>query len=101
MADKRTAEEIEHDLEVTRARLTQNISQLVTEVHPKAVVHRSVIEAKKTISHEVDNGKKLVRDTVEKAKKVFRDDSGWKWKHIAIAGAAVLLVTVAIAAKKK
>jgi len=101
MADKRTPEQIERDLEMTRQRLAENISQLVTEVHPKAVVHRTITESKKTVKDLVEDAKRTARESADKVKRVFKDDSGWNWRNVGIAaGAAAVLVTVIIAKKK-
>jgi len=101
MADKRSAEQIERDLEMTRQRLAENLSQLVTEIHPKAVVHRTIAETKRTVRQEIEDLKKTARESVAKAKRVFKDESGWKWKSIAIAGVATAaLVTVIVVSKK-
>ena len=100
MADKRTPEQIERDLELTRQRLAENISQLVTEIHPKAVVHRTIAESKKTVKELVEDAKRTTCASAEKVKRVFKDDSGWNWKNVGIAmGAAAVLVTVIVVKK--
>jgi len=101
MADKRTAEEIERDLEQTRARLAHNLSQLVAETHPKAVVHRTIAEGKRQANLAIDEGKEKVRQSVVKVKKVFKDESGWNLRSLAIAGGAVAVLVVLVVAKKK
>jgi len=101
MADKRTPDQIEQDLEATRQRLAENLSQLVTEVHPKAVVHRTIAEAKKELKQGVDDAKALVRTSADKAKRVFKDDSGWKVASLAVAGAVMAgIVTLAVVTRK-
>jgi len=101
MADKRTVDQIEQDLEATRQRLAENLSQLVTEVHPKAVVHRTIEDSKRELQRGIRDAKALVRVSAERAKRVFKDDSGWKWKSVAAAGAVTAVcVTLAVLTKK-
>ena len=101
MADKRTPDQIEQDLEATRQRLAENLSQLVTEVHPKAVVHRTIEDSKRELQRGIRDAKALVRISVEKTKRVFKDDSGWKVKSLAVAGAVMAgIVTVAVVTRK-
>jgi len=101
MADKRTPEQIERDLEMTRQRLAENISQLVTEIHPKVVVHRTIAESKRTVKELVEDAKRTARESADKMKRVFKDDGGWNWRNVGIAAAATaVLVTVVVASKK-
>ena len=47
MADAvRTKAEIEAELDAARTRLAEGLSSLINEVHPKAIVHRTVAEAR-------------------------------------------------------
>ena len=85
MADTRTAAEIERDLAATRARLAESIAELITEVHPKAVAHRTVVSAKK-------RGRRAVAG----AKSAFKDDAGWNVRNLAIAGVALAGIIVLI-----
>jgi len=104
MADERTVADIEHDLAVARQRLSENLAQLVTEVHPKAVVHRTVAEGKRQAREAWAQGKQKVQDTCALALRQFKDESGWKPERLAIAGGAVAVivtVVVLVAAKKK
>jgi len=102
MADERSAVEIERDLAQARARLAANLTQLVTEVHPKAVVHRSVVNTKQQAHHAIDRGKKRLEDSYTQVKRYFKDEAGWNLKNLAIAaGVTVLVVTVVVARKKK
>lgn len=102
MADKRTAEDIERDLERARQRLAENLSQLVTEIHPKAVVHRTVTASKRQARRVIEEGKQNVRDSFDRVKRVFKDESGWNMKSLAVAGvAAAALVAVAVLTRKK
>jgi len=98
---KRTVDQIERDLETTRQRLAENLSLLVTEIHPKIVVHRTVEESKKTLRQGIADVKAQARESADRAKRVFKDDSGWKWKSVAIAGiVTAALVTVIVVSKK-
>jgi len=101
MADKRTPDQIERDLEMTRQHLAESLSQLVTEVHPKMVVHRTVEESKRTVRQGVEDAKRTVRESVVKAKRVFKDDSGWNWRNLAIAGAVTAVAVTLIVVSKK
>ncbi len=103
MVRERTAAEIEADLAMTRQRLADNLTQLVAEVHPRAIVHRSVEETKRQARQAVADGKDRVRQAVDRAKAQFKDDSGWRTDSLAIAGAAVVVavVVIAVVARKK
>ena len=104
MPDERTIAEIERDLEQARQRLADNLSQLVTEVHPKAVVHRTIVDVKTTVRDTIEAGRRRVNEAYDLVKSQFKDESGWKLRNLAIAGTAVAatatLVIVVVAKKK-
>ncbi|MDR0283413.1 MAG: DUF3618 domain-containing protein [Propionibacteriaceae bacterium] len=102
MADNRTVAEIERDLEATRERLAANLASLVTEIHPRVVAHRTVTEARRETRVAIDKGKETVRATYRRALAVFKDDSGWKPRPLAVAGAtvAVAVLVVVLTSKK-
>lgn len=101
MADERSAADIERELAQARARLAANLTQLVTEVHPKAVIHRSVADVKHSASVTVENARTRIDQSCAELMSHFKDESGWKWKNIIIASAATALVVTVIIAKKK
>ena len=101
MADKRTADQIERDLEMTRQRLAENLSVLVTEIHPKIVVHRTIVESKNTLRQGIDEVRAMARESVGRAKRVFKDESGWNWKSVAVAGVVTAALVTAIIVSKK
>ena len=80
---ERTTQEILRDLEAATARLSENVTALVTETHPKAVVNRTVIDARH-----------FAEEQFQQAKTQIRDEYGWRVDRIAVvAGAAVGVVT--------
>ncbi|MDR2929689.1 MAG: DUF3618 domain-containing protein [Propionibacteriaceae bacterium] len=103
MADDRTVAQIEQELAQTRQRLTQNLSDLISEAHPKAVAARTVAEGKQRAKAAVDEGAARVRSSWNWLRHQFRDESGWNTKTIAIAAAAVtvVVVVVSVGVKKK
>ena len=89
MADERTIAEIEHDLAQARQRLADNLSQLITQVHPKAVARRTVAE-----------GKRQLRWTFDQVRHWLKDESGWK--PVAVIGSVVVVAgVIALVVKKK
>lgn len=61
MADRiRSKAEIEADIVAARERLAGNIEGLISQVHPKAVVHRGVEDAKTFASQEFTNARRQV-----------------------------------------
>ena len=102
MASERTAAEIERDLARARQRLAENLSQLVSEIHPNLVVQRTIAEGKRQVNFRVEESKRKVRQSVALVKGYFKDESGWKASSLAVAGAvAAGLVVVVLVAKKK
>lgn len=61
-AATRTKSEIEADIAAARARLATNVQALIGEVHPKAVVDRTVDDAKAFASEKVDQAKATFAD---------------------------------------
>lgn len=90
MADERTIADIESDLTQARQRLVQNLSSLVTQVHPKAVTHRK-IKAVRAQAHQ----------SLVKIQSAFKDETGWKPVPIAIGVAATAIVLSVILATTK
>ncbi|MCL2784285.1 MAG: DUF3618 domain-containing protein [Propionibacteriaceae bacterium] len=101
MAGRRTVEQIEADLEVSRQRLADNLSQLVTEIHPKAVVHRTIEETKRTTNHAIADGVKAVKKTTRKVVGYFKDESGWKPSAVAAASVVTVVVIALVVLNKK
>ncbi|MGL5406490.1 MAG: DUF3618 domain-containing protein [Propionibacteriaceae bacterium] len=78
MADNaRTKEQIQNDLIAARARLSDNIENLVNEVHPKAVKDRTIADAKAFVVTEVNNVKSQVVD-----------ENGLRYDRLVIMGGA-------------
>ncbi|MDR0959376.1 MAG: DUF3618 domain-containing protein [Propionibacteriaceae bacterium] len=76
---ERTIGDIERELADARSRLAENVSSLINEVHPKAVVHRSVEDAKDMAKTKFDD-----------LKAQFRDEDGWRVDRLAALGGAVV-----------
>ncbi|MCL2470458.1 MAG: DUF3618 domain-containing protein [Propionibacteriaceae bacterium] len=101
MADERTPDDIERDLALVRQRLADNISELITEVHPRVVVHRTVEETKRQANQLLEDGIRRVRKTYGQVKRIFKDEAGWRVTPVAIAGAATVVFVAAIVLAKK
>ena len=54
-AGERTVADIEMDLAAARARLTENLAELINQVHPKAVAHRTITEARREVRRRFDD----------------------------------------------
>ncbi|MDO5286620.1 MAG: DUF3618 domain-containing protein [Actinomycetia bacterium] len=79
----RTTQEILRDIDAATARLAGNVAGLVAEVHPKAVVNRTVVDAKH-----------FAAEQYEYAKTQVKDEYGWRVDRLAVAaGAAAGLLT--------
>lgn len=77
--DTRTAAQIRADIAARRARVSANLSNLVTEVHPTAVKERTINDAKSFAQTEFDAAKSQVKD-----------DRGWRVDRLLMLGAAVV-----------
>lgn len=100
MAHDRTVEAIERDLAESRQRLAENISQLITEVHPRAIAHRTLQENKRKLRQSIEQGKAVLKDSGRRALSLFRDESGWKPVPVATAGVVVAVLAIMVVAKK-
>ncbi|MDR0848385.1 MAG: DUF3618 domain-containing protein [Propionibacteriaceae bacterium] len=108
MAIDRTPEDIEREIADAGQRIADNLASLIVEVHPKAVLHRSIAEGKRKAYETVDDARQFVADTATQVRDQFetqfKDDAGWQWKKLAIAGGVVLAVvalTVTLGTLKK
>jgi hypothetical protein len=99
MDAKRSVETIERDLAASRVRLSENLSRLVTEVHPRAVSHRAVQEHKRRVRRGIEDVQTKAKDTGRFVVSIFRDESGWKPGPVGIA--VVVSAVVLIASRKK
>ena len=78
MADNaRTKEQIQSDLIAARARLSDNIENLVNGVHPKAVKDRTIADAKAFVAAEANHVKAQIID-----------ENGLRYDRIIIMGGA-------------
>ncbi|MGJ6981440.1 DUF3618 domain-containing protein [Aestuariimicrobium soli] len=77
--DTRTTAQIRADIAARRARVSANLSNLVTEVHPTAVKERTINDAKSFAQTEFDAAKSTVKD-----------DRGWRVDRLLMLGAAVV-----------
>ncbi len=103
MADQRSVEAIERDLAEARQRLSDNLAQLVSEIHPKVVTRRTVAEGKHQAQQLVASGKEKAQESLDWVKARFKDESGWNPRSIAIAGtvAVAVVALIVVTAKKK
>ncbi|MDR0416233.1 MAG: DUF3618 domain-containing protein [Propionibacteriaceae bacterium] len=99
----RTIADIERDLAATRARLADNISSIIGELHPRAVAHRAVADAKSLARGQAETWAGQLRDGGERLRgkaqsgsarleAVFRDSSGWRVERLVLAAGAVLAI---------
>jgi hypothetical protein len=70
--------EIEAEIAAARERLAADIAELISQVHPRAIVHNTVADARKFVSGEFGQ----VKDQ-------FVDDDGVRVERVALAVAAV------------
>ncbi len=101
MAVERTVTQIEADLAAARQRLAENLTQLVAEIHPRAIVHRSLEEGKTQARQTLVDAQAKARQSLTTVKGFFFDDKGWKPDSWAIASGAVVLAVVVIAATRR
>mgnify|MGYP000185615848 CR=1 FL=1 len=81
--DTRSKDEIRREIDAAANRISDNLAGLVAEVHPKAVVNRTVVDAQD-----------FAKDQFQQAKSQVKDEYGWRVDRLAIAaGAVVGLVT--------
>lgn len=91
VADKQAAErtltEIQADIDRAQRQIEDSIAGLIGEFHPKAVIHRTVEDAKA-----------FAGDQLTSAKAQVKDQYGWRLGRLALlAGAAVGVVTFVVA----
>ena len=55
--DTRSKAEIEAELEAARDRLAHNIASLVNQVHPRAIAHRAVADARGAATQQLNDVK--------------------------------------------
>jgi len=108
--------EIPRDLAEARQRLADSIGSLINEVHPKAVAHRTIDDAKATAQRTFDEAKATAQTRFDDAKTAaqrtfeevkatagekmqqlkaeLKDDNGWRADRIvAIAGGVLGVLT--------
>lgn len=73
-----TRAEIEDDIAAARERLAGNISELINQVHPRAVVHNTVADARQLLAGEF-----------QQAKEQLVNADGVRVGRVALLGAAV------------
>jgi hypothetical protein len=90
----RSAEDIQRDLAQARRRLSENIGSLVNEVHPKAVVHRTIDDAKQAAQDTLKDAKTTAKEQFARLKAELKDENGWRTDRlIALAGGVVGVLT--------
>ncbi|MDR1265614.1 MAG: DUF3618 domain-containing protein [Propionibacteriaceae bacterium] len=93
-ATGRGADEIERDLAAARQRLADNIGSLIGEVHPKAVVHRTIDEAKESARQTAHDVKAKAKEGFERLKAEVKDEDGWRVDRLAAAGGVIGLLAL-------
>jgi hypothetical protein len=112
----RSIDDIERDLAASRTRLAENISSLINEAHPKAVVHRTVEDVKQVARQQTEHLaeqareqttrltdqarqrggqlKDLAQSGVAWVEGRLRDDNGWRTERlIGVAGGLLGVLT--------
>ena len=88
-ATERTLTEIQADIDRAQRQIEESLAGLIGEFHPKAVVHRTVEDAKAFAGEQLTSAKSQVKDQY-----------GWRLGRLAlIAGAAIGLVTFVVAVR--
>lgn len=88
-ATERTLTEIQADIDRAQRQIEESIAGLIGELHPKAVVHRTVEDAKAFAGEQLTSAKAQVKDQY-----------GWRLGRVALlAGAAVGVLTFVLAVR--
>ncbi|MDR1808420.1 MAG: DUF3618 domain-containing protein [Propionibacteriaceae bacterium] len=91
---ERRVDDIQRDLAEARQRLADNIGSLINEVHPKAVMHRTIDDAKATAQETLDDVKGFAHEGFERIKGELKDENGWRTDRlIAVAGGVLGVLT--------
>jgi len=86
---ERTLTEIQADIDRAQRQIEDSLAGLIGELHPKAVVHRTVEDAKAFAGEQLTSAKAQVKDQY-----------GWRLGRLAlIAGAAIGVVTFVVAVR--
>lgn len=86
---ERTLTEIQADIDRAQRQIEDSLAGLIGEFHPKAVVHRTVEDAKAFAGEQLTSAKSQVKDQY-----------GWRLDRVAlIAGAAVGVLTFVLAVR--
>ncbi len=75
----RTTAEIEAEINAARERLAASVESLINQVHPKAIVHQGIADARAFAEHEFAQAKAQVID----------DQGKLRTERVALAAAAV------------
>jgi hypothetical protein len=73
-----TRAQIEDDIAAASGRLAENIAELINQVHPRAVVHNTVADARQLVAGEF-----------QQVKEQLVDADGIRVERVALLGAAV------------
>ena len=88
-ATERTLTEIQADIDRAQRQIEESIAGLIGELHPKAVVHRTVEDAKAFAGEQLTSAKAQVKDQY-----------GWRLGRVALlAGAAVGVLAFVLAVR--
>lgn len=80
---ERTLAQIQADIDAAQRQIEDSLAGLVNEFHPKAVVHRTVEDAKGFASEQLQSAKAQVKDQY-----------GWRLDRLALVAGAVVGVAV-------
>ena len=88
-ATERTLTEIQADIDRAQRQIEDTLASLIDSVHPKAIAHRTVEDAKSFAGEQLSSAKAQVKDQY-----------GWRLGRLAlIAGAAIGVVTFVVAVR--
>jgi Ribonuclease G/E len=89
---ERRVEDIQRDLAEARQRLAENIGSLINEVHPKAVVHRTIDDAKTTARETLNDAKGFAQEGFDRIKAELIDENGWRTDRLVKAAGGIISV---------
>ncbi|MGV8848137.1 MAG: DUF3618 domain-containing protein [Propionibacteriaceae bacterium] len=88
-ATERTLADIQADIDRAQRQIEDTLASLIDSVHPKAIAHRTIEDAKS-----------FAGDQLSSAKAQVRDQYGWRLDRLAlVAGAVVGVVTFLVAVR--
>lgn len=97
--DTKSADAIEAEIEVTRARLASTVDELAARAKPKEILRRQTESLKARLAVQTDSAKTQLRDQVQVTRVKLKDaafapDGQPRTERLAAVGAAIAAVVV-------